>query len=111
MMLITLYWAGATAVGVFWLIAFLRDRSTPKTHLMSWVVLSIATALWPLTLPLSCLELLRKAQQQKQQQVEKRPPAFLDSSEHEPLIGSDTSFINSYQMAETPLNVFDDICP
>jgi hypothetical protein len=111
MMLITLYSAGATATGVFWLIAFLRDRSTPKTHLMSWVVLGIATALWPITFPLSCLELFHKAQKRKQQQADEQPPDFRESFEHEPSIGSNTSFINSYQMAEAPLNAFDDIYP
>ena len=36
--------------------AFLRDRSTPKTDKMSWIVLLEATLFWPIVLPLACVE-------------------------------------------------------
>lgn len=30
---------------------FLRDKTTPKTHVMSWIALIAASLFWPLTLP------------------------------------------------------------
>jgi hypothetical protein len=46
-----LYTAGALLVFSLSLRAFLKDRSTPKTDLLSWMVILVATVLWPLTLP------------------------------------------------------------
>jgi hypothetical protein len=31
--------------------AFLEDESTPKNHFDSWVMLIVASLLWPITLP------------------------------------------------------------
>ncbi|PSB30679.1 hypothetical protein C7B82_08385 [Stenomitos frigidus ULC18] len=31
--------------------AFLEDESTPKTHFDSWIMLIMASLLWPITLP------------------------------------------------------------
>lgn len=33
------------------LYVFFKDESTPKTHLYSWVMIFVASALWPITLP------------------------------------------------------------
>lgn len=54
------YLLGAFGAGSFWLNCFLRDETTPKTDLTSWIILTIATVAWPICLPLSCLELLSK---------------------------------------------------
>ncbi|MBE9179988.1 hypothetical protein IQ268_15570 [Oculatella sp. LEGE 06141] len=50
-MFIPLYGAGALFVFSVGLNAFLKDSSTPKTHATSWLVLGLATVLWPVTLP------------------------------------------------------------
>ncbi len=40
----------------YFLWVFLTDKSTPNTHMGSWVVLGLATLLWPIVLPLAYLE-------------------------------------------------------
>ena len=55
-MLESLYLLGAVTTFVVCLSAFLRDQSTPKTHGISWLILLEATFLWPIVLPLACLE-------------------------------------------------------
>lgn len=47
----TLYITGALLVFGFSLQAFLRDTSTPKTDRLSWMVIIIASLLWPIALP------------------------------------------------------------
>jgi hypothetical protein len=42
--------------------AFLSDQETPKTDPTSWVVLAIASILWPVSFPLSCVELLTSSE-------------------------------------------------
>lgn len=37
------YLAVGACLFLFYLVAFLRDRETPKTHLMSWIVLFVAS--------------------------------------------------------------------
>jgi hypothetical protein len=56
----TLYFTGATLVFGLLLNAFLKDDTTPKTHIASWVVLAIATVFWPLTLPFMIRKRLQK---------------------------------------------------
>ena len=56
----TLYFTGATLVFGLLLNAFLKDDTTPKTHIASWVVLAIATVFWPLTLPSMIRKRLQK---------------------------------------------------
>ena len=46
-----------------YLVVFFRDSSTPKTDCSSWVVLGLASVLWPIALPLSYLE--RRAKMRK----------------------------------------------
>jgi hypothetical protein len=50
------------AITVFglWSWLFWKDTTTPKTHLVSWVVIFIAPWFWPLVLPLSLAELSGK---------------------------------------------------
>ena len=50
----------ATAVFMYWLGLFIADSSTPKNHLDSWLVLVIAPLFWPIVVPLSIWELIRK---------------------------------------------------
>ncbi|HEY9627965.1 MAG TPA: hypothetical protein V6C84_11735 [Coleofasciculaceae cyanobacterium] len=47
----TLYITGAAVVFGTLLHAFLKDTTTPKTHVASWMVLAVATILWPIALP------------------------------------------------------------
>jgi len=51
----------ASTVFVYWLGLFLRDDSTPKNHVDSWLVLLIAPLLWPIVVPMSICELAGKA--------------------------------------------------
>lgn len=46
-----LYITGALLVFGFSLHAFLKDTTTSKSDRLSWIVLIIATAFWPLILP------------------------------------------------------------
>ena len=45
------YFIPAALVFLTALHAFLEDESTPKTHLDSWVMVVVASTLWPITLP------------------------------------------------------------
>jgi cell shape-determining protein MreD len=53
---INLYFTGAFLVLIILLNAFLRDDTTPKTQIRSWIYLLIATILWPIIL----LSMIRK---------------------------------------------------
>jgi hypothetical protein len=46
-----LYTSGAFLVFSLSLRAFLKDDSTPKNDLVSWLVVLVATVFWPLVLP------------------------------------------------------------
>lgn len=48
-----------------WLSLFLADKTTPKDHFVSWVMLLIAPWFWPIVLPLSFKELNAKAKNRK----------------------------------------------
>lgn len=50
------YIVGALLVFTVFLQSFWRDKTTPKNHIGSWKVLGLATILWPLVVPLACLE-------------------------------------------------------
>lgn len=50
----------ASAVFFYWLGLFMRDNSTPKNHLDSWLVLLIAPLFWPIVVPMSIWELVGK---------------------------------------------------
>ncbi|MEL7038502.1 MAG: hypothetical protein AAFO04_23240 [Cyanobacteria bacterium J06592_8] len=60
MMILALLLRGYAMIGVLFfshgLLKFLADQSTPNSHTSSWIVLGIATILWPVVLPLSHLE-------------------------------------------------------
>jgi len=56
----TLYFTGATLVFGILLGAFLRDNSTPKSDVNSWLVVLIGTLVWPLVLPSMILKQLPK---------------------------------------------------
>lgn len=58
-MLMIIYLLGALTTGTLLLVAFLIDETTPIASLSSWIVLSIAALIWPLALPMSCIELWR----------------------------------------------------
>lgn len=45
------YLSGALVIFLFLLQAFFNDKTTPKTDLISWYCLLIATAIWPIILP------------------------------------------------------------
>jgi hypothetical protein len=56
----TLYLTGATLVFGILLSAFLKDKSTPKSDVISWLVVLIGTLAWPLVLPSMILKQLPK---------------------------------------------------
>ena len=60
------YLSIASLVFVYWFSFFLADRETKKDHLMSWVVLIIASLLWPLTVPGAMMELASKVKSDNQ---------------------------------------------
>lgn len=61
--LIHLYWIGAAIAACTYLSLWLNDRETPFSDTTSWIVLGIATLLWPLVLPISLkTELLPRLQ-------------------------------------------------
>jgi hypothetical protein len=56
----TLYFTGATLVFSILLGAFLRDNSTSKSDVTSWLVVLVGTLIWPLVLPSMILKQLPK---------------------------------------------------
>jgi hypothetical protein len=56
----TLYFTGATLVFSILLGAFLRDNSTSKSDVISWLVVLVGTLIWPLILPSMILKHLPK---------------------------------------------------
>ena len=59
------YLSGSIIFFCYWLVFFLKDKTTPNSHLISWVVLIIAAAIWPLSAPLAMIELINKAKQKQ----------------------------------------------
>ena len=59
------YFAIAAAVFCIWFCLFMLDKTTPKNHFISWIVLLIAPLFWPIVLPLSIRELIVKARKRK----------------------------------------------
>lgn len=57
----TYYLTGCSVTFCVYLVVFLQDSTTQKSNLSSWIYLLIASIAWPLVLPLSCWELIRKA--------------------------------------------------
>ncbi len=55
-----LYLTGATLVFGILLSAFLKDNSTCKSDITSWLVVLIGTLVWPLVLPSMVLKQLPK---------------------------------------------------
>ena len=59
--MITHYLTGCSVTFCVYLVIFLKDSTTKKSNLASWIYLLIASIAWPIALPLSCWELIRKA--------------------------------------------------
>ena len=59
------YFSGAVIFFCYWLMFFLKDKTTPKSHLISWIVLIIAAVIWPLSAPLAIIELINKVKQKQ----------------------------------------------
>ena len=60
------YLTVSATVFVYWLGLFIADRSTPKNHLASWLILLIAPLLWPIVVPASIVELITKSSSEKE---------------------------------------------
>ena len=58
----TLYFTGAAVVFGILINAFLKDVTTPKNHVASWIFLTVATLLWPITLPSMIRKRLQSAE-------------------------------------------------
>ena len=59
------YLTVSATVFCYWFVLFMSDRSTPKNHLASWLILIIAPLLWPIVLPISIVELMTKPSPRK----------------------------------------------
>lgn len=57
---LAVYLTVALFVFLVLLSAFLLDRSTPKTHRLSWLVVVLGSAFWLVVIPLSFVEVVRK---------------------------------------------------
>ena len=55
------YLTVSATVFCYWLGLFMADKSTPKTHIASWLILLIAPLFWPIVIPASIVELLTKS--------------------------------------------------
>ena len=55
------YLTVSATVSCYWLALFMADKSTPKTHIASWLIVLIAPLFWPIVLPVSIVELLTKS--------------------------------------------------
>lgn len=58
-MLMIIYLLGALTTSTLLLVAFLMDETTSIANIGSWLVVLVASLMWPLALPLSGLELRR----------------------------------------------------
>jgi hypothetical protein len=63
----------SVTVFCYWLGVFIADRSTPKTHVASWLILLIAPLFWPIVLPLSIIELVTKSSSVRKKAVSELP--------------------------------------
>lgn len=70
----TLYFAGATLVFSLTLNAFLKDDSTPKNHIPSWITIALATLIWPVVFP----SLIRKKLQREEKKLHREESLNLD---------------------------------
>jgi glucan phosphoethanolaminetransferase (alkaline phosphatase superfamily) len=58
--LVIAYWMGATLFFSVWLNLFKKDNHlSGQEKRLCWIILLIATLLWPIVVPLSYLELLQ----------------------------------------------------
>lgn len=48
------------AIFSYWLSIFWKDTSTPKNDLISWQIIILASVLWPISLPMSISEKIKK---------------------------------------------------
>jgi heme/copper-type cytochrome/quinol oxidase subunit 2 len=61
--LLALYLSGAATYFAIAFRAFKQDTELSPSELrLSWIVLAVATAIWPVFVPLSCIELALKYQ-------------------------------------------------
>ena len=58
--LISWYFTILLMVFSFWLTLFFQDVTTPKNHLISWIILLTGSLFWPVVLPISSWELMTK---------------------------------------------------
>lgn len=64
------YLVMAFVVFLVFLQSFLRDKTTPKNHKGSWIVLGLAAIFWPIVVPLAGLERhLKKSSEKAQRDV------------------------------------------
>lgn len=77
-LLLYIYILNALIVFLILLWAFLTDRSTSKSHRLSWLIVFLASTLWFIAVPFSLVEILRKALQQRRTLPDKsNPPKYL----------------------------------
>ena len=69
------YVSGILIFFCYWLIFFLKDKTTPKNHLTSWIVLIIASVIWPLSALLAIIELINKAKNKQNESEMKNTQA------------------------------------
>lgn len=60
-MMLSIYLIGAFASSGIWLSAFFKDQTTSKSDVASWVLVVIATLIWPVSVPLSLKERYSKS--------------------------------------------------
>ncbi|WAL61236.1 hypothetical protein [Thermocoleostomius sinensis] len=73
-LLLQIYGFNVLIVASILCLAFFSDRSTPKHHVISWLVVALASIFWFIALPLSFLEIMRKVWKQ-QRALSKRNPS------------------------------------
>ncbi|MGB3187965.1 hypothetical protein [Lyngbya sp. PCC 8106] len=59
-LILVIYCVGGLASFSVWFSFFVRDFTTPLTHLNSWKMLLLMTILWPIVVPISWIELMFK---------------------------------------------------
>lgn len=76
-LLLCIYITNALIVALILLWAFLSDRSTANSHRASWAIILIASTLWFVAVPLSMMEVLRKAWRRRVVAEKSNPPRYL----------------------------------
>jgi len=78
----TLYLSGTVVYSIVLLLYRFNDRECPKTDLISWIVIAIASSLWVIVVPISLIEIIGKSKERAEQSDRIEAKAFEDNTSY-----------------------------